>query len=597
MLKIPQINRNNFYNSPKSYNFGTIQCVKNNATKPITQTNLANFAPLRAYALPFLGNQKHTISPDTLYLKIQSQASNVTQRQVEVMFNNIDEILKSRGISAGKEDILFTMGALTQYANLDGLKKLNEQISNRTNGTYNLYSQGTPNSLANTLYYLSNSKKIFPYPENKEKTVFMLDGLGMQTLEHKAKKNSLDDFNYSHLEFVYPIGWREGINMFNQGKDYKNFELKTADIIERALAKNNYFPDALDDVLTEDVENVAKKFGIKDVKYVTPLAGNESFDFKDIANNLNSKTPTRKEVRAICMGIGEYCQEKYGKTKEYWTNLTAQYFYDNFIYYSPKAISQKLKTIHKEIEKNLPKGKTMDDVYYLLPTIGKSYNYIAYQYALVNNVSSEKFIFGDTETAEDDYSGKVFVYLDDISASGMSVLVEVGGLNYTGLNEVKKNDIEGKNPTGGIENQYMIATLYSTPLAKEKTGREIEKRERYNLDGEKIKDIQIATNTGAEGEFVKQIKMSDDLSKIDTLFHDETNGMGGFSGVGTKTIFPYMTPDTNAPILKFLAEKFIPRAAIKTDLNPYTEELNVRYLIAKNFENPALQREAQVMSQ
>lgn len=590
MLKIQQINQNNFYALSKKSVFSGVKCAENPIKTTKNQTNLSNLAPLRAYALPFLGKAPREITPNSLYLKIRLQALNVTQGQVEAMFNNINEILKSRGISAEKEDILFAMGTLTQFANLDGISKLNEQILNKTNGTYRLYSQGSPNSLANTFYYLSSNKRLFPYKEDKEKSIFMLDDLGMQTLENKAKKNSLDDFNFSHLEFVYPIGWREGINMFNQEGNYKAFEQRTADIIERALAKNNYFPDALDDVLTEDVESVAKKFGIKDVKYITPLAGQESFDFNDIKNNLNSKTPTRKEVYALCAGIGEYCHEKYGKTKEYWTNLTARYFYDNLICYSPKAISQKLKTIHKEIEKNLPKGKTMEDVYYLIPAVGKGYNYIAYQYALVNNVPSEKFIYGDTETAEDDYSGKIFVYLDDISASGASVLDQLSGLNYTYLNEVKRDNIKGKNPTGGIKNQYMIATLYSSLLAKEKTGYEIEKRERYNLDGEKIKDVQIATNTGAEDKFMKSAK-SDDLLKIDTLFGDETNGMRGFSAVGTKTIFPYMTPDTNVPILKFLAEKFIPRAAIKTHLIPYNREAKIRCLIAKNFEKPDLQGE------
>ena len=582
MTKILQINSNIYSPKLKNNIFSKISCVNNPIISTATENKPINPLALRASSLAFLGKPKEVVTPDILHKKIQNQSLNVSEKHVLMMLENINKILAQRGIEAYEEDILLTMWTLTQFANAEGMKKLNEQIVNRTNAGYKLYSQGSAVSLGNTMHYLTKSKGLFPYPEGKPETVFMLDSLGLDVLDRKFDSDTLGELNYSHLDFIYPIGWNEGINLFNQSKDYKDFELKVADIIEKAYQKNIYFPNALDEVLTENVKQKAQEFGISDVRFLKNPRESFYVGIEDVKNNLNAKIPTKKEIESICKSLGEYCSEEFGDSQEYWTNLVAKYIYDELTYYSPKKLTEKLKGLYQSIEKNIPEGKTMDDVYFLLPQAGRSFSYINYQFALVNKIPPNKFVLGDTEVAEADYKDKIFVYLDDISASGQTVLEELGGLNYSGLAYMEE-DMRDKYSltTGHIKNRYIIATLFTTQSALSRTEEEIEKRVRVDDCGRRIKDILVVTDTEHKNEVVYTPKEERDLSKIRTLFVDVSHGSGGFYGLETRVIFPYMTPDSNAPILKFLSEKFVPRSAIKTRLQPPEMELVIGRMINK----------------
>jgi hypothetical protein len=241
-----------------------------------------------------------------------------------------------------------------------------------------------------------------------------------------------------------------------------------------------------------------------------------------------------------------------------------------------------MKDLYKNIENSLPKGKTMDDVYYLIPELGRSFSYINYQYAMVNNIPAEKFIAGDVDRAEEEFEGKIFAYIDDISASGQTTLEELGGLNYKGLYHIS-DDMGGliKLTTNEIQNQYFIGTIYTTQRAKSLTEDEIEKRERTTPWGAKIKDKLIITDFESEDEVIWSDKEKRDLRILKDLFDDFNHGNGGFQGLETKIIFPYMTPDSNAPILKFLAERFVGRHAVKTQLEPPEKAFIINSMISE----------------
>ena len=134
---------------------------------------------------------------------------------------------------------------------------------------------------------------------------------------------------------------------------------------------------------------------------------------------------------------------------------------------------------------------------------------------------------------------------------------------------------------GHIKNQYILATLFTTPTALLRTEEEIEKRTRLDDCGQRVKDILLVTDTENKNQVVYTSKEEADLSKIRALFADVSHGAGGFYGLETKIIFPYMTPDSNAPILKFLSEEFVPRSAIKTRLQPAELELIIGKMINK----------------
>ena len=39
----------------------------------------------------------------------------------------------------------------------------------------------------------------------------------LNNLQDKFKKGTLEELNFSHLQFIYPLGWNEGINLFLGG--------------------------------------------------------------------------------------------------------------------------------------------------------------------------------------------------------------------------------------------------------------------------------------------------------------------------------------------------------------------------------------------
>ena len=200
----------------------------------------------------------------------------------------------------------------------------------------------------------------------------------------------------------------------------------------------------------------------------------------------------------------------------------------------------------------------------------------------MNKIPPDKFVLGDTERVEADYKDKIFVYLDDISASGQTVLEELGGLNYSGLAYMEE-DMRDKYflTSGHIKNSYIIATLFTTQSALSRTEEEIEKRIRLDNRGQRIKDVLLVTDTENKNQVLYTPQEERHLSKIRALFADVSHGSGGFYGLETRVIFPYMTPDSNAPILKFLSQKFVPRSAIKTRLQPPELEMVVGKMISK----------------
>lgn len=580
MNKISQININNYYQTPKKYSFGKNYHAKNPIVKFEARKNEVNIESLKAHSLAFLGKPKEVVTPKTLYKKIYEQSLNLTDKEIEIIFKNIKDKLSKEGIVAKDEDILLTMWTLTQYANLDGIKELNEKIKQEADGCYRARKKEIPIGLGNTLRYLSS--KNIARMEVRDKTIFPLDEMGMGYIERMLSEEG-KTIDLSEYEFIYPIGWNEGINLFNQEKSYDKFIESVCNVVKKSYEKNKNFEKDLKITLTEDIAKRAADAGIRNLKIFSTRDDEKRIELKDIKNNLNSKIPTEDEINAICGSLGKYLHKENGKSEEYWTNLIAKYLYDGLTIYTPKQLSEKMKVHYRNIEKALPKGKTMKDVYYLIPELGRSFSYINYQYAIVNNIPMERFIAGDTDKTEYEYEGEIFGYIDDISASGQTTLEELGGLNYKGLYHISEDDKRRfQLTTNEIQNQYIIATIFTTRNAKNVTEEEINRRERINPLGEKIKDKLVITDFETSGIDVKYSKEEEeDMAIVRKLFTDFNHGDGGFQGLETKVIFPYMTPDSNTPILRFISEKMVERNAIKTQLEPAERAFEINEMIKK----------------
>ena len=89
------------------------------------------------------------------------------------------------------------------------------------------------------MHYLTK-KGIIENENTGHRRVVGLDDISFKQLE-KSFQVPYIRACFDHYEFFYPIGWNEGINIFNQEKDYKKFEKSVVELIKKADEKGGYF--------------------------------------------------------------------------------------------------------------------------------------------------------------------------------------------------------------------------------------------------------------------------------------------------------------------------------------------------------------------
>ena len=307
----------------------------------------------------------------------------------------------------------------------------------------------------------------------------------------------------------------------------------------------------------------------------------------DDPDNLNVKIPSPNEIDTIIDSIAEVLQSSNPKCKgkkSIIKSAIAKYYYNNLQVCSQRKLSALMKTLYEEIQKNIPENASMDDVIFIIPNNKKSFLYITRQFASANNIPMKNIASDDCSTineiemaykrnpynGEKVYSDKIIVSVDDIAASGASILSDA----YKGLGYDEK--------ISSHSNKYIFARLFTTNVSKaliDDRIKEISKK--FNLSSpDSFVYSEIIQNHDNEVSYTKEEKriLEIALSDFATLI-----GPLGYSQTGSGIVFPVMAPDNNSGLMEFIISKFLPnKYCIKNPISNYDLKHRVLEQINKN---------------
>ena len=373
---------------------------------------------------------------------------------------------------------------------------------------------------------------------------FLLDDLSQEKNYAKfydfVKKESL---GFRHLAIV------DGWNIQIDGKDMSYSMLGATDSYEdisiAVIKEMKKTGKTLDEVLNGDIiEQTKNMFG---QKVHIDLIQNDNVkkpSVDTILNNVNPKVPTKEEIKATIELLAEIRTTKKGvqdekRAKNLEKDL-AIYLDSLFSPFSTESLNKILKDKHSAIERQVERlGKTMDDVYYIIPTSYKSFSLITYQYAKVNNIPFDKILqYDHKELAPIDLTGKVGVILDDTLCSGDTLIRQ----EFDYLNGVQD---------GTFPDDF---NLIFSPVMCLGTGK-------------KIMEANIKSNNRTGIDFVIPTKVSDfqttledHLDKVE-LRKELAPSLGGlgYGFVRSAIMFPFNIPDNNSDFATLFSSLFVGR--------------------------------------
>lgn len=454
-----------------------------------------------------------------LYGKIQKQLQNATKEEIEAAITKIMEKMKAEGINATREEVLLVMDKLTRYANY---KSLNELVENfEKAGITDVYcDEGT--SLNSVLRYLMRKGHLKLSRRNGKKA-YILDDAGLKYLEELKKKDPeafnlfMQNLKAQNVEFVVLDGFNNGINMFNADVDIAGASTQVLKDAKALMKKNPSLTleQAIDEVMNKPTMDRANALGITPTRIKTTNTNIPTVDkvTAQLGYGGIQKQTLEKIIDKIAKDTYPDDPQKIARAKK----LLTAYLSVQIDVYSPKRLAQVCKKLHKLIEEAVTKkGKSMDDVYFVVPNTYKSYVYVAYQYAVANGIDPSRIISAsDTQRIP---KGAVIVVLDDVVGSGSSMV----GSIYSLKDDAKEN-----------KQTIIAASLISTKSGKARVSEMVGK---HNFI---VDDEQVITPL-EETDFYKKLSASD-KEMLKTLI-----GYTGFCNNALVIRFPYMRPDNNS---------------------------------------------------
>ena len=234
----------------------------------------------------------------------------------------------------------------------------------------------------------------------------------------------------------------------------------------------------------------------------------------------------------------------YTKAKE----LILKYLESQADIYSPQRLGEQMIKIRNQIEENIKNFKkadgsdyTMDDVYYLVPYTGKSYEQVLLQYKILNGVDSSHIIYSSADNANLP-DGRIYVAFDDVVGSGSSMLDQMDGVKYSKISEYG-------------DRHFILAPIISSSEGANKIIDEISAKGRTGQDILLVDESNTLTIL-EESDFYKSLSIEERtmLYQIIDVFNGGTWGSKGFNGKALSVIFPYMAPDNNAQMTSIFFE-------------------------------------------
>lgn len=441
---------------------------------------------------------------------------------------------------ADEKTVREVLSKLTQFSSYAKLNSLRDEL--HKNGIGGIYNFSFPYSNINKAFlYLQEKKEQINLGNSNMKTACILDNSLMDMIERNRGYNIdlIQRLNQKSLTLFHISGWNSVIDGKNVSQGFLGSQMGLEESAELVINKMKKEGISLDEALNGDFEKRIKEFFgnyINVVKIETNnITGNSA---TDIADNLKPLYPSAKTIKAVIDTIVDSQMKGYSASEiQKGREVLAKYFDSMISCDSAQTINDILRNKYKEIEEIVKrKGKTMDDVLYVIPEEYKSFDLITHQYANINQVDPNNIIYYDgCNSIARNFSGKVLVILDDVVGSGHSMIDTE--FDYREL--VRKIKISKKD----------VSVIFS-PISSLQNGVETITKTIAELGRTNI-DLLKSSKVVDYNKFAKTLS-PEEQNLLEKLLGDKGYGDGCAC-----TAMPYMLPDNNSNASGLLLEYFI----------------------------------------
>lgn len=486
-----------------------------------------------------------------LYLKIQKQLNLTTANDLNAA---IIEVM-SKMPDSTEQEVMTVMQKISPWGNYKSLENMADQLSHM--GITKFY-QESGLTLNTTLNYVGLEKGNFRLKGNKNKTAFILDKFSLEELEH-LKKNEPGKFNdlikNPDVEFISLDGWNNGLNIYNANASIADLsgEILTKAKQLQASDSSLSLDKTINLAMNKETLDRATALGINPTTISNTSVKNAPTSINQILSQIEPLNISNKGINAIidatAEGLYPSYPQKYKKAKQ----LLIEFFDNQTDIYTPKTMMKELQNIHGQIINEVKQsGKSLDNIYYIIPKQDKSFEHVALNYAQANGIERGKFIYYNGISPIPPTIGKdaTLVLLDDVVGSGNSMLDEKFYYKFFLKNCENTNQ------------NILFAPIISSKQGADRIINTIAECQRSAKDKLIINPNKIKRAT-SEMDFYKN------LSDFDrSVFNEVVGSNMSFRDSTLATVFPYMGPDNNAQISALLTRFFVLRPkALKVDLN------------------------------
>lgn len=507
-----------------------------------------------------------------LYFKIQKQLDLTTAKDLE---QAVDKVMQKVS-GATRQEVITVMQKMTQWGNYKSLENMVSQLNDMGIGRFYARADLTFNP---TLSYIGY-KGAFKLKSDSTKWVYNIDSSSLKMLENlkKTDPEKFEKLVYNpKIQFINLSGW-DGMNIYNANADISELSSELLSTAKQFQSSNPQLPlgEAIEKAMNKDTLDRADALGITPITIHNTSVENASVSISQVLKQIEPLNISNKTMNAIidatAEGLYPNQPEQIKKAKQ----LLVGYFDNQMDIYSPKSMAKKLKNIHSLIIDEVKQsGKSLDNVYYIIPESNRSFELVSLQYAKVNGIDQSKIFYynGLQPLPHNIPENATLVILDDNVASGGSIINEP--FHYKDfLNTCKNQNI-----------------LFAPMTCSKKGANYIEKNisttQRLQTDKLIINPDQIKTPLD-ETDFYKNLGF-DDKSMLNTIL----GGKGNDRKSAFSLVLPYMGTDGCSKISSLLNQFLVlnPKA-LKVSPNIIYEDILTRFVsLMKQYGEPPLNKE------
>ena len=457
--------------------------------------------------------------------------------------NIVSDISDKTG--ASKKTVAKVISRLTQFSSYSQLSMFEKDLNtNKITSLARIDAEHV--SLNDVMSYLMDKKAQIHLDSNEGKDCIFIDDVMLDYFE--KLKNTYGNYGQAPLLFnkiqngQKKLVLIDGFNAKVDGEDISHTLFgsrlsleKSAEKIVREMQKGT----SLDEIMNGDTIKRTKEIFGDNVDIALIKNRTTKPTPKNIAETMESLHPNKKDIEKSLYVIprlapkARLTREGEDKTREFLSK-----YYDYMLCsFSQESLTKELKEKYKAIENKVQElGKTMDDVVYIIPETGKSYDLITYQYAKTNDIPHGQIKrFDGYNIDKNEAKDKVFVVLDDVVGSGMSITLS--SFDYGHFCDHILNNTENSN--------FIFSPVCVNVDGKKKIEEKIAINKR---DG---KDFLISNEAPNYYEFKKTLPYED---KHIHAIEENVLGKCGFGRNRACISFPYMIPDNNSSASGFLLQ-------------------------------------------